>query len=354
MAMYDAIRDEAKILIVDDLEDNIYILEGMLGDAGYSSYKSTTDPREVISLYMEYKPDIVLLDLEMPYIDGFEVMKMLKEVEHGSYTPVIVLTARSEREIKLKALQGGARDFIVKPFDEFEVETRIRNQLEVRLLHNQIKNQNVILEEKVRDRTKELHGTRLEIIRKLGIAAEFRDKETGGHIVRISRMSEKLALAAGLDPKKADMIMNASPMHDVGKIGIRDSILLKPGKLTPDEFEEMKQHTIIGAEILGNDQYELLKTARVIALTHHEKWDGSGYPKGLKGESIPIEGRITAVVDVFDALTSKRSYKEAWPVEKALEEMDRISGTHFGPSLIEAFHKIMPEILEIKNSVTED
>jgi len=352
--MYDRIRREARILIVDDLEDNIYILEGMLEEAGYESYKSTTDPRDVISIYMEYKPDIVLLDLEMPYLDGFEVMNMLKEVEHDSYTSVIVLTARSEQEIKIKALEAGARDFIVKPFDEFEVETRIRNQLEVRLLHNQVKDQNVILEEKVRDRTEELHGTRLEIIRKLGIAAEFRDNETGDHIVRISKMSEKLARAVGLDIAKADLIMHASPMHDVGKIGIPDNILLKPGKLTPEEFTEMKQHTIIGAEILGNDHYELLETARVIALTHHEKWDGSGYPNGIKGEAIPIEGRITAIVDVFDALTSKRPYKEPWPVDKAIEEMKRVTGTHLDPSLMEAFHKILPQIIEIKNTVIED
>lgn len=342
------IKEDSKILIVDDMEDNIYILEGILQESGYKSFKSTIDSRKVISIYAEYQPDLVLLDLEMPYFTGFEVMRMLKEVEHDSYIPVIVLTARSERETRIKALEAGARDFVVKPFDEVEVETRIRNQLEVRLLHNQIKNQNVILEQKVKERTRELAHTRREVIYRLGIAAEFRDNETGDHILRMSKMCEKLALGIGLGKEMADLMLNGSPMHDIGKIGIPDSILLKPGALNDEEWVVMKKHTEIGGQILSGDTSSLLTTARIIAISHHEKWDGTGYPKGLKGDAIPIEGRIAAIADVFDALTSKRPYKEPWSIEDAVKEINSKSGKHFDPALIEVFNKIIPEFAEIK------
>ena len=229
----------------------------------------------------------------------------------------------------------------------------IRNMLEVRMLNQAIKRQNQILEEKVYERTRELDETRLEIIRRLGRAAEYRDNETGLHIIRMSQYSQILGLADGMTESEADMLLNASPMHDIGKIGIPDSILLKPGKLTPDEWKIMKTHSTIGAEILSGHQSELMMEARQIALMHHEKWDGSGYPKGRSGDEIPLVGRIVAIADVFDALTTVRPYKKAWNVEDAVDYIAQNSASHFDPRLVELFLKILPEVLIIRAKYPE-
>jgi putative two-component system response regulator len=280
-------------------------------------------------------------------------MERLNEIESETYAPVLVLTAQNDNETKIKALKSGAKDFLTKPFDQHEVLLRIGNMLEVRLLHNQQRDLNRMLDEKVKERTQELNDTRLEIIRRLGRAAEFRDNETGFHIIRMSKFSQMMALEAGLSEKMAELILNASPMHDIGKIGIPDRILLKPGKLDRDEWEIMKTHSAIGAEILSGHDSDLMNMAREIAMTHHEKWDGNGYPNNLRGEDIPMVGRIVAVADVFDALTSERPYKKAWPVDEAVAEINRSSGSHFDPELVDIFNKVLPQILDVRNQYQE-
>ncbi len=339
----------AKVLIVDDEAVNVKLLERLLASEGYLNIHSTTDPRAVEALYREHRFDIVLLDIRMPFMDGFEVMAKLREIDEHDYIPVLVLTAQIDPETRMQALEGGAKDFLNKPFDRWEVLTRIRNMLEVRLLHNQVRDQNKQLEEKVLERTREIEETRLEIIRRLGRAAEYRDNETGNHIIRMSKYSELLAQAAGFDTEQCNLILNASPMHDIGKIGIPDRVLLKPGKLDAEEWAVMQTHVAIGAEILSGHHSELMNMARDIALSHHEKWDGSGYPKGLAGEGIPVVGRIVALSDVFDALTSERPYKKAWSVEDAVAEIQRSRGSHFDPGLTDLFVEILPQILQIKS-----
>lgn len=344
---------DAKILIVDDETDNVNVLERILKIEGYTNLQSTTDSRDVKTIYQEFSPDLVLLDLRMPHMDGFEVMGLLKEINKGPHLPILVLTALQDDDTLLKALDSGAQDFIKKPFDLPEVLVRIRNMLEVRLLHKELKKQNEILEGKVCERTKELNETRLEIIRRLTMAAEYRDNETGQHIIRMSKMCALLGKAIGMNESQCDLLLNASPMHDIGKIGIPDRVLLKPGKLDPEEWEIMKTHTNIGAELLSGHSSELMEMARIIALTHHEKWSGIGYLEGLKGEEIPLVGRICAVCDVFDALTSDRPYKKAWSIEDSLSEIYKNSGKDFDPKLVEAFKKVKDDIIKIIEDHTD-
>lgn len=260
------------------------------------------------------------------------------------------MTAELTQQTRERALSNGAKDFITKPFDQSEVIQRINNMLEVRLLHKQVRSQNETLEQQVRQRTQELEQSRLEIIKRLGRAAEYKDNETGNHILRMSHFAQMLASAAGLSRELADNILLAAPMHDIGKIGIPDNILLKPGKLDPDEWEIMKTHVNIGADLLDGTNIPLLMMARNIALSHHEKWDGTGYPKGLSGENIPIEGRICAICDVFDALTSQRPYKQAWPVEEAVAFLRHQKGKHFEPELVELFEHILDDVLSYRSA----
>ncbi|OYT70060.1 MAG: two-component system response regulator [Chloracidobacterium sp. CP2_5A] len=346
------IRD-ARILVVDDLELNIKLLVSLLAEAGYRNVSSTTDSRQVARLYTDLAPDLVLLDLHMPHRNGFQVMEELREIERDSYIPVLVLTGLPDHATRLRALEAGARDFLSKPFEHIEALTRIRNMIEVRLLHNDAREQNRILEEKVRERTHQLRETQLEIVRRLGRAAEYRDNVTGMHVIRMSHYCAELARAIGWEEEACEMLLHASPMHDIGKIGIPDRILLKEGKLTDEEWEVMKSHAAIGAELLSGSTSPLMQMAMEIALSHHEKWDGSGYPRGLKGENIPIVGRIVALCDVFDALTTERPYKQAWPVEDVVAELERQSGRHFDPKLVETFKLILPRILQIRERYTE-
>jgi len=343
----------ARILIVDDEPANVRLLEAMLRIGGYQNLTSLTDSREVEPLYKDRTFDIVLLDINMPHLDGFQVMERLRSIHARDYPPVLVLTAQPDAATRLKALQAGARDFVTKPFLREEVMTRIRNLLEVRMLHNRLSDQNAWLEERVRERTHELNETRLEIIRRLGRAAEYRDNETGLHIIRMSKYAQLIGLALGFSTAEGDMLLSASPMHDIGKIGIPDRILLKPGKLDPDEWAIMKTHASIGAEILSGHHSEILEMARTIAINHHEKWDGSGYPNGTRGDEIPLVGRIVALSDVFDALTSERPYKKAWPVREAVAYVTEQSGKHFDPDLVKVFHAEMPQLLEIRHRYPE-
>ena len=332
------VRNDVRILIVDDQEPNLRLLERVLHDAGYANLRSTTDSREAFGLYEDFRPDLVLLDLHMPHMDGFEVMEQLQmSIPGGTYLPILVLTADATAEAKERALSMGAKDFLAKPFEVSETILRIRNLLETRSLHVQLSDQNTILEQRVRERTKDLEEAQGEILLRLALAAEFRDDTTGRHTERVGRLSGLLARALGLREEEANLISHAAPLHDLGKIAVSDQILLKPGKLTEEEFESMKEHSATGARILSGSTFEVLRLGEVIAISHHERWDGTGYPAGLEGDGIPIAGRIVSLADVYDALTNERPYKAAWPVEQAVEEIHRQRGKQFDPDVVEAF-----------------
>ena len=345
--------NQARILIVDDNPTNILLLEKLLEQEGYDNLMSTTDSRQVHDLHLKWRFDLIVLDLQMPHLDGIQVMERMAGSIRDDYLPILVITADSDMKLRLRAIEKGAKDFITKPFEIKEALYRIRNLLEVRALYNERRWQAESFESIVRRSTEEIHDTQLEIIRRLSRAGEYRDNETGMHVIRMSKFSQCLAKAAGLDEELCTMILHASPMHDVGKIGIPDRILLKPGGLDSDEWETMKSHVEIGATILEGHASDIIQMARVIVLSHHEKRDGTGYPAGLKGEDIPIEGRITAICDVFDALTSDRPYKKAWSIEAAVTELKQKAGSHFDPRLVEAFVGVLPKILKIKDSYVD-
>jgi len=342
-----------RIMIVDDEQVNLKLLEKMLRAEGYTNLVSISDPRQVRDAYCAEPTDLILLDLNMPFLNGYEVMAQLKELEDPLLPPILVLTAQGSRDFLMRALNEGARDFLSKPFDRYELLARVRNLLEAHLALRLTFDKKGVLEEMVRKRTAEVIQSRLEIVQRLGRASEYRDNETGRHILRMSHSAALLAKQIGWSKERCDLMLYASPMHDLGKIGISDTIMLKPARLTDEERAIMETHTTIGADILSGSNNELLETARVIALTHHEKWDGSGYPRKLSGEAIPMEGRVAAVVDVFDALTSIRPYKKAWPIEEAVEDMRQNSGTHFDPKLVDHFMKILPGILKIRERFSE-
>jgi putative two-component system response regulator len=342
----DAAVKHARILVVDDQPANIALLERLLQVSDYTNVVSTTDSSQVVPMCAEAEPDIVLLDLQMPPPDGFEIMSMLAPWTHGSARlPILVLTADGNLETKRRALSAGASDFLNKPFDLSEVALRVRNLLITRLLQRQLRDQNRLLEQRVRARTRDLEEARHEIIDRLAVAAEYRDDTTGEHTQRVGRVSALLASELDLPAETVELIRRAAPLHDVGKLGISDAILLKQGVLTPVEFEVMKLHVSVGAEILGRSRSRLLQLSEEIALTHHERWDGSGYPAGLKGEAIPMSGRIVAVADVFDALINKRPYKDAWPPDQALAEIRKQSGLHFDPQIVEAFDSVGLDVI---------
>jgi len=343
----------ARILLIDDEIANLKVLDRMLDSQGYGNRVLIQDARDVIRHYQEAPVDLILLDINMPHLDGFAVMEQLFALSDTLLPPIVILTAQHDPDYLLRALNNGARDFITKPFNRGELLARVRNLLEAHLAHRMVYEQKSVLEAMVQERTAQIQQTRLQIIRCLGRAAEYRDNETGYHILRMSEFSALLAKSLGWKGKHCKLMLHASPMHDVGKIGIPDAILLKPGKFEPHEGEIMKTHAAIGAEILQGGDSKLLTLARTIAMTHHEKWDGSGYPNGLAGEAIPQAGRIVAVADVFDALTSCRPYKKAWPVDEAVAFMNQNAGSHFDPEIIEHFQRCLPEILAIRNRYIE-
>jgi putative two-component system response regulator len=346
---------QGRILVVDDTESHVILLRKILKGAGYLSVATTTNPEEAVALYKEFQPDLLVLDLHMSPIGGFEILDQLKAVEpEDSYVPALMMTALNDPDVLVRALERGARDFLNKPFERFEALTRIRNMLEVRLLHQRVRDQNRVLEDNVTARTREIRETRLEVIRRLGRAAEYRDNETGMHIIRMSLAASILGRAVGLTVEQCELLLNASPMHDIGKIGIPDRILLKPGPLDADEWAIMKKHPTIGAELLSGGGSELMQMAETIAHCHHEKFDGTGYPRGLEGEQIPLAARIVAVCDVFDALLSKRPYKAPWTVDAALAELDKRAGSHFDPRLVEKFHQVLFDVLNIHARYADD
>jgi len=332
----------SRILVVDDEAANVRVLERLLSRAGYHRVHATTDPRGADERFRTAGADLVLLDLHMPGMDGFELMSRITgELAPDDYLPILVLTGDLDPEVKRRALSAGARDFVTKPFETTEVLLRIKNLLETRSLHQEIQAHAENLEERVRERTRELAAAQIEILHRLARAAEYRDDVTGRHAERVGVLSALLALALDLPSDRVEILRRAAPLHDVGKIGIPDAILMKPGPLTPAEFEVMKTHTTIGAKILSGSDYELLQTARTIALHHHERWDGTGYNPGNSGEDIPLDGRIVAVADVFDSLTHERPYKSAAGVGAAVEEIHACSGGHFDPRVVRAFGRVM-------------
>ncbi|MCC5876324.1 MAG: response regulator [Candidatus Sumerlaeia bacterium] len=331
------IPTNARILIVDDEPANVRLIEKILQKNGFTNTKSTMDPLDVLPLVEVFQPDLILLDLHMPVKDGFMVMEELGElIEEQDFLPIVILTADVVQETKIRALAAGAKDFLTKPIDHAELLVRVQNLLQTRALHNEVLDHSHLLEERVDDRTRQLRQTQLEVVGRLGLACEFRDDDTGLHTKRVGILASKIAASLGCDNDFVTLMREAAPLHDIGKVGIPDIILLKPGKLSSAEWAIMKTHTTIGAQILDGSPHALLNIAEEIALTHHERHDGAGY-HGMSGEEIPLSGRICAVADVFDALTHTRPYKEAWPVSDALQEITAQRGRQFDPDVVDAF-----------------
>ncbi len=340
------------ILIVDDEPRNLLLLDRALAAAGFEHVYTTTDPRQVLSLARELSPDLIVLDLHMPGIDGFDLMgEITREFPQERYLPILVLTADATERAKRRALSAGAHDFLTKPFGITEAILRIRNLLETRTLYIQLERQNQDLAERVECRTRELEEARLEVLERLCQAVEFRDDVTGRHTRRVGERSARLAAALGLPAREVDLVRRAAPLHDVGKIATPDAILRKEGQLTPEEFEIMRQHTIVGARILGGGRSDLMAVAETIAHAHHERWDGTGYPRGLIGEDIPIHARIVAIADVFDAVTTPRQYRTPCAPEIAVREIARGAGTHFDPAVAATFVEMMTSYPESADDI---
>ncbi|MFT3721288.1 response regulator [Pseudorhodoferax sp.] len=328
-------RDQRRstLLLVDDEPANLQVLRYTLQDEHRLLF--ARDGQTALALVRAERPDLVLLDVMMPGLTGYEVCKALKADPAVAAIPVIFVTAMSESTDEQYGLELGAVDYIAKPFNPHIVRARVRNHLSL-------------------VQARELRETRLQLVQSLGTAAEFKDQETGRHVIRMSHFSRTLALAVGYGEAAAEDVLHAAPMHDVGKIGIPDAILQKPGPLTPEEMATMRTHTVIGARIIGKHPSSMLDMAATIALRHHEKWDGSGYPDGLAGEAIPHVARVVALADTFDALTSARCYKPAWPVDQALDYIRRESGRHFDPELVPVFMDCLPEILRVRTQWADE
>ena len=316
-----------RLLLVDDEPTNLQVLRHIL-QADYRLLFAT-DGERALQVAREQRPDLVLLDIMMPHMDGYAVCCALKADAATASIPVIFITALTDSQDETAGFDVGAVDYITKPVSPPVVRARVRTHLSL-------------------VRMDELRETRLQIVQRLGRAAEYKDNETGLHVIRMSHFAQLLALAAGCSPAWAEGLLNAAPMHDVGKIGIPDAVLRKPGPLDADEWATMRRHPEIGAEIIGEHPSGVLQLAREIALAHHEKWDGSGYPRGLAGEAIPLSARIVAIADVFDALTTRRPYKEPWPVQDALDHIAAQAGKHFDPALVALFAPLLPQLLEIR------
>lgn len=321
-----------KILIVDDEPANLKVLRQVLQDLYRLSFARSGEA--ALELLQKEEIDLILLDIMMPDMTGFEVCEKVKQNPNTARIPVIFVTALKDTIDEEKGFQLGAVDYITKPIVPAIVRARVKTHLSL-------------------VQADALRETQIDLIQRLGRAAEYKDNETGMHVQRMSRYSYVLAVAVGIDEMAAHELLLAAQMHDLGKIAIPDNILLKPGRLDEGEFKQMKAHAQIGADILSNPRSQLVALARSIAITHHEKWDGSGYPNGLKGYDIPLEGRIAAIADVFDALTSERPYKKAWTVEEAVELLKEQSGKHFDPELVEIFIQELPKILDIKMKFAE-
>ncbi|MEW5783456.1 MAG: HD-GYP domain-containing protein [Pseudomonadota bacterium] len=337
----------ALILAVDDNATNLALLEALLAKIPEVETLALDDPALALEWCRENQPTLILLDYMMPVIDGLEFMRRLKTLPGRQETPVIMITADLEREVRYQALELGARDFLNKPIDRAELTSRIRNQLALIDAQKKLADRAAWLAEEVAKATADILAREKEAILRLSRAAEYRDPETGAHLLRMSNYSRLIASRLGLSSAEQELLLEASPMHDIGKVGIPDAILLKPGRLDDAEFLIMKRHAEIGYEILRDSPSPLIQAAAQIAWTHHEKYDGTGYPRGLAGEAIPLHGRIVAVADVFDALTSERPYKRAWPLDKARAFLEEQTGRHFDPACVAAFLAAWDDALAI-------
>jgi putative two-component system response regulator len=328
--------NDARILIVDDEPANVALLRRVLTRNGYRNLATLSDAGGVIDLIGEWDPDLVLLDLHMPKVDGITLLIQIRTQLGLPEMPIVVITADTAVAARTAALHAGATDFLLKPIDVVEVTLRVRNLLRVRKLHRQVIEHMALLEQRVEARTAELAASQKEILERLALASEYRDDTTGRHTQRVGALSVRLARRLDLPPDQIELIRFATPLHDIGKIGTPDRILLKTGPLTPSEYEEVKLHVTVGAAILGGSTSPILQMAELVALNHHERWDGTGY-LGIAGLQIPRVARIVSVADVFDALISVRPYKRAWPIDRAVAEIVGLSGQHFDPEVVEAF-----------------
>lgn len=341
-------------MLVDDDEDNLELLESALRRAGARHTAKVSDPFAAATLYRDFRPDVVLLDLRMPPLDGFTLMQRFREIEGDArYVPIIMLTGDATPAVKEKALEEGVADFLRKDFDMAELLLRVRNVVRTQQLYRQVQRQKSWLEETVRVRTRQLQAARREVLERLALAAEYRDDQTGDHTRRVGKLCAVIAEAMGEDASFVDAIGTAALLHDLGKIGVPDTILLKEGPLSDDERAIMREHTTIGAAILNECTEPVMRMARQIALTHHEWWNGNGYPRRLCRTEIPIEGRIVAVADAFDAMTSDRPYRRAIPAESALAELERGAGTQFDPDVVVSFRQIIPHLIPMSDPIAK-
>jgi len=336
-------RELTRILYVEDDPDIRAITMMVLETISGFTLVACSSGTEALAQAVPFKPDLVLLDVMMPGMDGYEVCRRLKDDSATRAIPIIFVTTLSDVASETQGLALGAADYVTKPYVPDLVRSRVRT-------HVALSHQNVALERLVAERTEELLETRLEIVRRLGRAAEYRDNETGMHVVRMSHVSRLIALAYGNSEAEATLILHAAPMHDIGKIGVPDRVLLKPGKLDAEEWQIMRMHTVTGAEIIGHHESDLLTIARNVALRHHERWDGRGYPDGIAGEAIPLAARIVALADVFDALLSVRPYKAAWSNEATIDYVRAERGRHFDPRVVDAFLSVLPDCFQIQES----
>ncbi len=348
------------VLLVDDDEQVREVMRALVESLGFEA-RTAVDGADALEKVAADPPDLILMDANMPRMDGLETIRRLKQAETTRIIPVIMVTALHDLEMKVRALEAGADDFLGKPCERVELQARIASLLKVKAFNDQSRSYQKDLESEVARRTRQLEDAlgkqrslSLEVIFRLSRAAEFRDEDTGSHLRRISRYASSIARRMGLGDRSAEAILYAAPMHDVGKIGIPDQILLKPGKLDEREMQVMKMHTTIGADILHGSIADYLRLGEVIALSHHEKWDGTGYPRGLCRTKIPLSGCITAIADVFDALTTKRPYKEPLPVEKAFAIVREGREMHFHPEVVDAFFEIRDEILRIRQDDADE
>lgn len=328
----------SRILIVENDQDTIRLATRILNSAGYEELQVLTDAGRVISACRELRPDLILLAVDFPQSDGFALVKLITdELARDIYVPVLLIATEMSAEARAKAISVGVKDFLSKPLDSSELLFRVETHLQTRSLYTKMQGDAGILERRVEERTRELEEAQIETLQRLALTAEYRDDETGQHAERIGMLAANLAQALGRPREEVRLVRLAAPLHDIGKIGIPDRVLTKPGKLSYAEFAIMKSHTIIGGEILSGSRNAVLQMARQIALSHHERWDGTGYPQAISGELIPMAARITAIADVFDALTHARPYKEALPLDEAMKILAEERAKHFDPALVQAF-----------------
>jgi putative two-component system response regulator len=342
------------VLIVDDSDINLTLIKALVLKLGECTPVLFDNPLKALEWCREQVPDLVIVDYMMPDIDGLRFISAFRALHGRDEIPVLMITANDQKDVRYEALLGGANDFLTKPIDRVEFSARARNMLSLRQGQKFLADRAEHLAELVEERTREIRNREKELIFRMSRAAEFRDPETGAHIQRMAHYSQVIAQGLGLDAATQKLILEAAPMHDVGKIGIPDYILLKPGKLTPEEFEVMKGHARLGFELLKDSGSDTLRAGAEVAISHHEKFDGSGYPNGLIGNKIPLFGRIVAVADVFDALTSERPYKKAWPLEQACRFLEEGRGQHFDPLCVEAFFAGWERVLEIRQRFMDE